>query len=474
MLSRLYKYPLLSALVGLGSMQGSGFILNEQSLNGTALNSAYVAGAFGADSAYYNPANMAFDENDGNELEINATMLFIPGFDFTTAGRDKGEIATGAGAALGPNRPAGPAVVNGKANPTYAFVPKMFFKTKGFEDEMIKSSFGLSVTTPSGLTMDWDGEGGKFLDKVGIGMIEINPVMALAFNNRFSLGGGIRFIYASGEFDNTLYVPYKVNGAMGMDINIDGTNKTAQKSETSAWGVGFNFAASLKITDKTMLSATYRTKTHFDMKGKLSAVSYVTGGILAGNGTVNMDADLRLSTDIPDTLRVALAHRFDKLLAEFVYERVFWKGADIFEFEYSNHKFSNPQGFNPGFENTIIAMAQQNLNGTDYNAVAMGRGWRNSQAFRLGLSYFYSPKLKLMGSLAFDGTPVPQGKDRFGIPDADSYMLGLGARYDMWDGKADVGIAYSLALKDNTKSFIQSKHGLGQLHLVTLGAKYRF
>ena len=460
------RFSLLSkasclAMLGLSSMQGAGFILSEQSLNGTALNSAYVAGAFGADSAYYNPANMGFDNN--NELELNATMIFIPGFDFTTNNRRQ-ELG---GAAAQPN------IINGHANSTYAFVPKMFFKTKALEvNEVLKSSFGLSVTTPSGLTMDWGGEGGGFLDNVGIGMIEINPVMALTFSDRFSIGGGLRFIYATGNFDNTLQVPFSVTQPLPMT----GTTQVTQVSETEAWGVGFNLAASLKITEKTMLSATYRSKAHFDMKGRLNANSEVPLGAALGfaNG-VNMAADLNLSTDMPDTLRVALAHRFDKLLAELVCEYVFWGKADIFEFQYSNQVFTDPtdgrvidgSGAN---ENLVLG----GVTAADYNAVAMGRGWRNSQAIRLGLSYFYSPRLKLMGSLAFDGTPVPQGKDRFGIPDANSYMLGLGARYDLWDGKPDVGIAYSLALKDNRNSFIQSKHGLGQLHLLTVGAKYRF
>ncbi len=185
---RFFTSALLLTL-GTSLSYASGFILNEQSLNGTALNSAYVAGAYGADSSYYNPANMGFDDN--NELELNATMIFIPGFDFSTVGRDKGEASSGNAAALGPNRPAGAPVVDGKAHSTYAFVPKMFFKTKALEvNEVLKSSFGLSVTTPSGLTMDWGGEGGGFLDNVGIGMIEINPVMALTYFNRFSLGGG--------------------------------------------------------------------------------------------------------------------------------------------------------------------------------------------------------------------------------------------------------------------------------------------
>lgn len=471
--SRLTKLSALASLCACSLAQASGFKLTEQSLNGTALNSAYIAGAYGADSSYYNPANMGFDE--ANELEVNGTMIFIPEFDFTTAGRDKGEISTGNGAALGPNRPAGPAIVEGRANTTLAFAPKIFFKTKPWHiGSFLRTNFGLSVTTPSGLSMDWDGEGGEFLDKVGIMMIETNPVVSITLWDRLGLAAGARIIYGSGDFGNTLYVPYRADNAMGMGLNISGTTKVQQQSKTSAVGYGYNVALTLKPTPSTTLAATYRSKVHFDMKGKLSATSHIDGGILAGKGTVDMQADLLLSTHLPDTLNVALAQRLGKLLAEFTYEHTFWGSADIFEFQYSNQEFSNAQGFNPGVENTVIAMAYQNMAGADYNAVAMGRGWKNSNAFRLGFTHFSTQNLTLMGSLALDFTPVPQGRDKFGIPDANAYMLGLGARYNLFDGRADVGLAYSLALKDNRESFIQSKDGLGQLHLVTLGAKYRF
>lgn len=466
----------LSALVSLCACslaQASGFKLTEQSLNGTALNSAYIAGAYGADSSYYNPANMGFDE--ANELEVNGTMIFIPGFSFSTAGRDQGDSCTGALCALGPNRPAGPAIVEGRANTTLAFAPKIFFKTKPWHiGSFLRTNFGLSVTTPSGLSMDWDGEGGEFLDKVGIMMIETNPVVSITLWDRLGLAAGARIIYGSGDFDNALYVPYRADNAMGMGLNISGTTKVQQQSKTSAWGYGYNVAATLKLTRSTTLAATYRSKVHFAMMGKLHAISHIDGGKLAGAGTVDMNADLLLSTHLPDTLNIALAQRLGKLLAEFTYEHTFWGSADIFEFAYRNQEFSNAQGFTKGFEDTIIAMAYQNMAGADYNAVAMGRGWKNSNAFRLGFTHFSTQNLTLMGSLALDFTPVPQGRDKFGIPDANAYMLGLGARYNLFDGRADVGLAYSLALKDNRESFIQSKDGLGQLHLVTLGAKYRF
>lgn len=183
---RFFTSALLLTL-GTSLSYASGFILNEQSLNGTALNSAYVAGAYGADSSYYNPANMGFDDN--NELELNATMIFIPGFDFSTNSRDAGLMANNKPNQQNPDRRN--TIVDGKANTTLAFVPKMFFKTKALHlSQNIKSNFGVSVTAPSGLTMDWGKEGGEFMDNVGIAMIEINPVMSLTFGERFSLGGG--------------------------------------------------------------------------------------------------------------------------------------------------------------------------------------------------------------------------------------------------------------------------------------------
>lgn len=457
--SKYLLFSLLSLPLVYSATQASGFRLNEQSLNATALNSAYIAGATGADSSYYNPANMGFDDN--NELEINATMIFIPGFNFTTYSKDAGiQIGT---ATESPDRRN--TLVDGHANSTTYFVPKVFFKTKALRiNDTLKGSFGVSLTTPSGLTMNWDGEGGEFMDNVGIAMVELNPVMALTFNDRFSLGGGIRLIYASGDFNNSLYVPFDYL-ALGI-IHTSGTTYVKQTSQTQAIGVGYNLAATFKATDKTTIAITYRSKVHFDMKGRLTA--YTTPPMI--NTPLRMESDLNLSTDLPDTINVGLAHRFENLLAEFTYEHTFWGRADIFEFQYSNQKFYNDE---TGQEETN-PLILGGVTAADYSAVAMGRGWKNSNAFRLGFTYFSSPKLTLMGSLALDLTPVPQGRDKFGIPDANAYMLGLGMRYALWDNRADIGIAYSLALKDNRESFIQSKNGLGQLHLLTIGAKYRF
>lgn len=89
---RLMRIFYLICLCLFGSnLLASGFRLTEQSLNGTALNSAYIAGAYGADSTYYNPANMGLGEyGDKHELEIDASIIYIPAFEFDAVSMDMG------------------------------------------------------------------------------------------------------------------------------------------------------------------------------------------------------------------------------------------------------------------------------------------------------------------------------------------------------------------------------------------------
>lgn len=487
----------------------SGFRLPEQSLNGTALNSAYIAGAYGADATYYNPANMSLGkESDKYSFEADVSLIFIPGFDFDTANRDYGVNVTAGGLAsyssghfcekngtsdkvsnvAQPGVVCGSKNVSGSAKTAIQPVPKFFFKSRSYElPADTKINYGISFTTPSGLSMDWDGAGGGFLDDVGIAMLEFNPVVSVSRGDFIAFGAGFRIIYTTGNFNNTLYVPYSTTIDMGGLGKIDtaGTTKVEQTSSGSAWGFGYNLAMTLKpfkdfgneYLDTTTIAVTYRSKVSWDIKGKLSAKSHIYQGVPSGGifkpstlveGYIGMDADLTLFADLPTILNIGISQDFDNFRVEFVYEKTFYSDARIFEFGYDNQVFdmSNLTG-----SSTAIGKIdpESMLGAADYSAVAYGNGWKNASAFRLGFTYF-GETYKLMGSLAYDKTPAPQGK--FGIPDADSYMIGFGARKMFFDNQLDIGIGYSLALKDNRKSFIVSRDGLGQLHLLTIGVKY--
>lgn len=478
-----------------GVLFGGGFKLSEHSLNSIALSSAYVAGANGADSSFYNPANMGFGKfSDKHELEVSTTWIHVPAFDFTTdftkiknqIGRDQGTTLECKGgwfaclgfALLGPsNVPAGPTEAKGHANPTNFIYPEIFYKSPTFWGGF---NIGLSVTAPAGMTMDWDGKGGEFLDYSFIALVEVNPTISYRVGNWLGIGVGGRIMYGQGDFNNTLYVPYSATEKrLGATITTKGTTAVDQVSSTNGVGFGYNVALTLKPlafwTDSLTISATYRSPLHIDFKGELSATA-TTGSKDKPLIKAQMDADLILSTDVPPVLQVGIAQRLGRFLVEAVYERNFWSYGDKFEFQYQNQRFSNIGGSMAsqiGKTDEQRAQYIQNMmSGADYDSVAIGRGWKDTNSYRLGVTMDVTQKLKAMASFAYDETPVP--KDGFGIPDANGYMMGVGVRYSMFNDSLDIGAAYSMTLKDNRDSYIQSENGLGKLQLVNVSMACRF
>ncbi|WP_432759991.1 OmpP1/FadL family transporter [Helicobacter anatolicus] len=212
-----------------------GFKVQEQSLNGTALNSAYVAGARGADASYYNPANMGFSNDWGenkSEFELATSLLQIPGFDFQVPTTNQGLYsqtnikyhdtskkcdwwnlvclgALGAVNAFAPKQvdiehsKPDSQIVNGSTGTTNFILPKFFYKSRtksGF-------TFGASFVASSGLAMQWKDKGGEFLQDVFIMMVEFSPSLSYTIKDRFSIGIGPRIMYAMGSFNNVVYVP---------------------------------------------------------------------------------------------------------------------------------------------------------------------------------------------------------------------------------------------------------------------------
>lgn len=225
---------------------GNGFKIQEQSLNATALSSAYIAGARGADASYYNPANMGFENDWGenkSEFELATSLIKIPGFNFDVATTNQGlyskttmdysNVIQGifdfCGSGIGQvlcggigiddladlNKPVilehsvpDSQIVTGSTGDTNFVLPKMFYKSRTNHG----ITFGGSFVASSGLAMQWAGKGGEFLQDVFIMMIEASPSISWTINNRFSVGFGYRVMYAMGSFNNVVYVPLDEKG----------------------------------------------------------------------------------------------------------------------------------------------------------------------------------------------------------------------------------------------------------------------
>ena len=256
------------AFLTLATQAGAnGFKIQEQSLNATALSSAYIAGARGADASYYNPANMGFSNDWGenkSEFELATSLINIPGFNFDVASTNQGlysktSLDFGAGSVLDQlldkNTTLGGLVqglgildlhvlgdlkkpiilehstpdtqiVTGGTGDTALAVPKMFYKSR----TMHGITFGGSFVASSGLAMQWAGKGGEFLQDVFIMMVEASPSVSWTINDRLSFGFGYRVMYAMGSFNNVVYVPLDKKGS-GIQLNKEQIKDLAKHPE---------------------------------------------------------------------------------------------------------------------------------------------------------------------------------------------------------------------------------------------------
>ncbi len=554
------------------SLYANGFKIQEQSLNATALSSAYIAGARGADASYYNPANMGFENDWGenkSEFELATSLINIPGFNFDVATTNQGLyskttlqfnkdpvidlgtlgkmnieglIKLGAGIFDSLNDLFKPIIlehstpdsqiVTGGTGDTALVVPKMFYKSR----TMHGITFGGSFVASSGLAMQWAGKGGEFLQDVFIMMVEANPSVSYTINNRLSFGFGYRVMYAMGKFNNVVYVPLDKEGGGislnqeqiinlakhpeavnalipesiknqigpilgklgtlsssliipgcntngvecvnwgvlmgnvdGEKTNLFGTSKVYQKSEGKDLSTGFRLSASLRVFDNGMLSVVYNSPVKFDMAGKVEALTYVGGAM----GNVLTTANLNIAVQMPEILALAYAQEvFDKRLRiEGVYERTFWSRGWKFNVtpDFENATYTGLSGLVALKDVFSSETLKQMVGIADFGVVSnMGAGWRDTNTFRLGLTY-KSKNMRLMASTAYDAAPSPQ--DKVGIPDSDGYMVGAGAKFNLRG--FDFGLAGSWTFKQSMSSLYHSG-GLGGLFIYTASLGYRW
>ena len=513
-------------------MNANGFKIQEQSLNGTALNSAYVAGARGADASYYNPANMGFSNDWGenkSELELSTSLIQIPGFNFQVSTTNQGlrshtklSYTSPLIAAFAPSdvdiihSEPDSQIVNGSTGTTNFILPKFFYKSRTING----LTFGASFIAPSGLAMQWKDKGGEFLQDVFIMMIEFSPSISYTIGDRFSIGFGPRILYSMGSFNNVVYVPMQKDGTNSSitltgkemdEIGIDNIPSElvsdGQKNLLNLFGdlckfIGISkcgLANILKTSTTTMygttkvyqksegkdLSAGYRIAASlrvFD-NGMFSAVynssvpfhmkgtlsaTSYVGGAL---GDVLTKTTLDIAVNMPQILTLAYAHEFfnHRLRIEGVYERTFWaKGPNFLV----TPDFDNAQYI--GLSGLVSHFSSQKLHSmvglADFSGVSnMGAGWRDTNTYRLGVTYT-DKNFKLMGAIAYDEAPSPQ--DAIGIPDSNGYMFSLGGKYRF--GDFVLGAAYSLTIKDNRQSLYQQAANLGQLRILTASLEYHW
>ena len=266
-----------------------GYKIPEQSLNSMALGAAYIAHTEGADTAYFNPAAMAFMK-EGRYSEAGVTLAHLPPISYSLMPPYSGESK--------------------EEN-----IPIPFAHYVGNTIDGIR--WGVSITAPAGLSKRWDTSYQKlYAEEFTLKNVELNPVAAYKLSDNVAIGGGLRFIYSEGKV-------YSDGGSIA---------PIKREMEGSGYGFGYNAALHFKPIQSIDAAITYRSKVTIKEEGKANLYF----------GAAGTQYDASVEIPIPAALNVAIAKSWqDRFTLEFVYERTYWSAYEELDFEYET-PITNP------------------------------------------------------------------------------------------------------------------------------------
>lgn len=399
----------LILLAATGSAFASGYRIPEQSVNSTARAGGYVAYTPGADTAYYNPANMSWLENRAH-LEVDATWIHLSSIKYTDSTPSN----------------------NGGSESENFFMPTFFAVSPDYND----FRFGFSVTAPAGLSKQWkEPYPRRYAEEFSLKVLDINPTISYKFCDRFAVGAGVRAIYSDGK------VKGNANNILTRDL------------EGNSWDAGYNVAVTGRPVDNMNVSMTYRSKVDLSVEGD-ARLGY---GLWPSSNNYNGYAAVEIP--LPAILAVAVSYTFfDQLTVELEYDRTYWSAYKQLDFNYSTAFMASPF-FN--FDNPI----PKNWSNTDAWRLSVSYDLKNNFILMAGFAIDKNPVPD--STLGFELPDSDALLYSVGLRYKVNKDLELGAAY-LYDDKGSrsvnnlsAGGAVNGTLNDATA------------HLVTVGLTYK-
>ncbi|MET0087532.1 MAG: porin [Sedimenticola sp.] len=396
------------ALLTTGQAHAGGYKIPEQSVNSTALSAAYVANAHGADSAYFNPAAMVFNDEQAT-MEVDLSWIHLTS---VSAYIDNVQVDS--------------SEQENFLMPDFHYVGT----------PMGNARFGISVTSPVGLSKRWLGPGKGTAEEFTLKAVEINPSIAYKVNDQFSIAAGARAIISKGI--------------------VKSTATLASRDMDGEWGVdyGYNLALLYKPTDALSLAATYRSKINLTEEGT-ALLTDISSNTYNGDASVNIPA--------PASINLAAAYTFnEKTTVELVLERTKWSAYQALDFNYPTT-----------LPSAILIGAMDNPSIKE---------WKDSDTVRIGLTHQLDSRWTLMAGFALDETPANKKRIGYELPDSDAKIYSFGARYKYSD-RLSIGGAFlyddkdtlTFTNADGNSSFNDNDYFKDSAaYFLTVGMEYKF
>ena len=417
---------LVISLTG-GNSQAAGFALIDNSASG--MGNAFAGGSAIADdpsTVYFNPAGL-FRLKDP---QLTTALHYVsPKADFS----NRGSTAATGGLLNGPDSEGG----------RDAMVPNLYFVTP-----LAKNlTFGLGITTPFGLTTEYDDDwvGRYHAVKSSLITVNVNPSLAWRAREDIALGFGLNLQYVDVNLTSAVdlgavCIAQELGGTIpsGTCASIGALPQQSDgfadlKADNLSWG--YNFGVLYEINRESRLGFAYRSKVDHDVEGN---ANFTVPGELAflTGANVFVDTNLSASVSLPETVSVSYYHEFSPklaMMADWTWTR--WSRFEELRISYDS---SQPDSVTT-------------------------EAWKDSNRYAIGANYKLNQQWLLRGGLAYDETPVPNAEHRTPrIPDHSRTWLSLGFGYGV-SKDLSVDIGYAHLFVSDTKINHQFESGIPTL-----------
>ena len=363
------KKVLLSIVATCSLLNAGGYKVPEQSADSLGLAASNVAFSFGADAAYFNPANMMFLDGR-HHVESTLGWFHINSLDFKT---DSGKTYSSK-------------KFDSLAG-TFSFVtPELYENWK----------FGLALAVPAAVGISWEDPETAFTGKrFKLQVVELNPTVAYRINDKLAVAVGARGVYTKGKIASDFGVGYR-------EIQGDAIN------------YGYNVALTYRPIEELSFAVTYRSKVNLELKGSTDADFK---GPLA---PISYHGKTRVEIPLPAQLVLATGYKFSDFTLLLAYERTYWSKFKDYDFEFGDKTAVHT---NPPFGRAFKLLMDD----------PVVKNAKDSNTYRIGLAYDVNEKLRLMAGFSYDEDITSSNHTGLELPNTTSKAYTAGLNYKFTD-----------------------------------------
>lgn len=299
-------------------------------------------------------------------------------------------------------------------------------------------SLGLAMYTTYGLETDFAPSwlATNIADQTELITVNIAPSVAYDFNDQFSIGVSVNFLYADAKLNTKVPSNFPLNPALS---NL----KILDYDDADDWDVSWTLGALWRINDNTRVGISYHYELEPELKGDVSS-DFLPTALIPSLPPFN-NARGEVTLDLPDTLELGFYHRFNDEWG--IAAGVMWTDWDDFEkleaYIPSARIGVDPEPFNP------LLFKDENFESGFRYSIAGEYYPCDEVTWRIGYAYDEGAARDGLNQHGIDevqqtiGVPLPITWRSLSIPDTDRQWITFGGTYELdnhWS--FDGGFAY--------------------------------